>query len=233
MSFFNVMLWTFTIIIGAPLLFTALALRLNAANNRELDALDSVDFRKLQYEKLPWFVRRLIGKYRREALDSGFQEIACFTRANFGAPNFCCALVSPDKRCVQIVEYVRVSPLVMLFMLFLKPRDFMRFLLGAYGATITTSFNGGRRFITTRHAYLAADNVPGEKEFNVMPGQSTFAAILAEHCDKVATLVSRENLAVTEFHTEKDYLDFERAMLAKLATRCRQESEAGCVGGGE
>jgi hypothetical protein len=221
MSIFTIFLWIIVILFGLPMFLTGLALKIQAINDRDNNALENIDFRLFEFQQLPWFVRWLLSSYRKQGIEAGFSELACFTRKNIGAANFVCVQISRDRQVLHIIEYARINPLFVLILMCIRPRDGWRFIVGVYGATIVSVFQENRRLITTKQAFLAIDPIAGEKEYNIVQRRLSFEQQCTSHLEKAKIMMAEYNLSSTVFNNREDYFNFERIVLKKLVQKCK------------
>ena len=231
MSPVTIILWSLVVFLGIPMAVVSISLFIVNRNLRDMEALENTGFIQLKFEQFPWFVRYLLEKHRKDALDNGFTELAVFTRTGFGAPNFSCVMVSSDRSTFAEIEYVRVAPFLLLIFLFFSPRDFFRSLFGLHGMVLSTAFEDQYRLSTTSYKFLAKQKV-NDKEYQVVPRSTSFRDKVLAHSERIRKISTERSTTPTRFNTTEEYLAFERRILKRLAEQGRKEIEAAQAGCG-
>jgi len=186
--------------------------------------MESGDITRISFQDVPLFVRFLLGRSYRDVLGLGFRELVVYTRGRMPAPNYSAILVSPDNETVVEIEYARIAMLETMLIILVRPRDFLRCVIGVHGTCFTSVFADLKRCITTKHAFLAANAIPGEKEFLIVPRASSVETIYEQHRQHKGEFAAKYGLVATQFRDAADFLAFDHAALKKLAGKLRQES---------
>jgi hypothetical protein len=216
MTLFGIIGWLLLLLLGPPIVLASFGMFLQRRNTRQLQALDNVDYGVLDFERVPWWVRLRLKKYRKEVSELGFKEIIVFTRKNIGALNYSCVFVSADGTILAPVEFVLCDPLTMILGCLVMPKKIHQFLFGIAGFCFTTVFPPVRRVFTTKAAYLAECHVTGEKEFHIVDSQLTYSRMLAIHNDAVSEFCQRFGESPRILQTPEEYLRFDQEAMVNL-----------------
>lgn len=224
MYILGIILWGLVFLIGFPMGLVAVLLALHRSQEKQVNGLENPDFTEMPFERFPPHVRMLLRGKRNIAEKLGFAELVSFTRKGLGQPNFCCVMVSPDRRVYAEIEYIRLSFLVSLLCLFVQPMDCLRSLLGFHGMTFCTAFDGGLRVITSPLSYLGKMHVPGSREMNIVPGLPEDQQY-SSHRERTEMITATRGVIPREFRDREEFFSMEREILAKLARRMGETVE--------
>jgi len=222
MYILGIILWGLVFLIGFPMGLVAVLLALYRFQEKQVNGLQNPDFKEMPFERFPPHVRMLLGGKRNIAKKLGFTELVSFTRKGIAQPNFCCIMVSPDRRVYAEIEYIRLSFLVSLLCLFVQPMDCLRSLLGFHGMTFCTAFEGGLRIITSPLSYLGKMHEPKVREMNIVSGVPEDRQYIS-HKEQIGVVIATRGLTPLVFHDREEFFSMEREGLARLLQKLRSE----------
>ena len=222
---FSIILWGLVIVVGVPLLLTALSLYSYRMSLADIEAFRHAELNILPLEQMRDVPRHRLQRFAEALKGIGFTELLGYTKAALakkGNTNYCWVFVAPDGKTLGEAEYVRINWFERVFFFLFGGR---RYVSALCGITLVSAFEGNRRIITTDLEQIEETAEPGKREVCIVPKGTPLNEAYERHCAARDKFQEKDQLKLKAFHDQEDFVEFEKNYRRYLTMKAERELE--------